>query len=83
VNEVTEPVKSEYGYHIILVTKAGKDITPAERTKFVETYEENQIQGFLQQAVEKEKVDNRLAKLVPQPQGPQGFGGPSPGRRPQ
>lgn len=82
-NVVTDPVKSSFGYHIILVTKTGKDIPPAERAKFIEKYETDQIQVFLQQVVEKDnKVENRLAKLVPPSAGGGPFGGPG-ARRPQ
>jgi hypothetical protein len=83
LNELTDPVKSDAGYHIILVTKLGKDIPAADRTAFIDRYENGQIQTFLQRVVEKDnKVENKLASLVPQqPMGPAGFGGP--GRPPQ
>jgi parvulin-like peptidyl-prolyl isomerase len=73
-NQITDPVKSDAGYHIILVTRAGKDIPAAERAQFLEKYETENIQNFLPTVVDKHnKVENRLQKLVPQNQMPQGL----------
>ena len=84
VDQVTDPVKSDQGYHIILVTKLGKDIPVVERTAFVDKYENGLIQPFLQRVVEKDnKVENRLTKLVPQQMGPGGFAPPGARQRPQ
>ena len=75
-NQITEPVKSEAGYHIILVTRLGKDIPAAERAQFMEKHESEEIQNYLPTVVEKlNKVDNKLQKLVPQNPMPQGFSG--------
>jgi hypothetical protein len=82
VNQVTDPVKSDQGYHLILVTKIGKDIPPAERTTFIDGYESQQISTYLQHLVEQDKVDNKLAHLVPPPVGGGPFGG-GPGGRPR
>jgi parvulin-like peptidyl-prolyl isomerase len=76
---ITEPIKSDAGYHIILVTRAGKDIPAPERAQFFDKYETELIQNFLPTVVQKNnKVENRLQKLVPQQQVPQGFGGQRP-----
>jgi hypothetical protein len=84
VDQVTDPVKSQQGYHIILVTKLGKEIPAAERTAFIDKYENGLIQSFLQRVVEKDnKVENKLAGLVPQAMGPGSFGGPQGRPRPQ
>ncbi len=84
VDQVTDPVKSDQGYHIILVTKLGKDIPAVERTAFVDKYENSLIQPFLQRVVEKDnKVENKLTALVPQQMAPGGFAPPGGRQRPQ
>lgn len=81
---VTDPVKSTAGYHIILVTKTGKQITMPEAKVFIDKYEQEKIQETLQRVVEKDnKVENRLKKLVPAPPPQQGFPGGARPPRPQ
>jgi len=80
--QVTEPVKTSAGYHIIMVTKPSQQISPVEAKQFIEKYEQEQIQNFLSKVVEKDNhVENRLQKLLPPAQQQPGFPqGARPGR---
>lgn len=72
--QVTEPVKTSAGYHIILVTKSSKQITAAEAKAFIAKNEQDQIQSYLSRLMGTSNVENRLQKLLPPSQGQPGFG---------
>ncbi|HLK57675.1 MAG TPA: peptidylprolyl isomerase [Chthonomonadaceae bacterium] len=67
---MTAPVRSQYGYHLILVTKHGSEMTADDRQKTLDDYEAKQIQPYLIKLTgQLNKVENRLAGLVSQQQG--------------
>jgi len=90
--EVSEPVKTFYGYHVIRVDKLGKDATPTEKVELNKMILERKIPmemgKWFQELQAKSKVDNKLmlppAKEptpVMRPQ-PMPRPGPSPAPRP-
>ena len=67
---LTGPVRSQFGYHLILVTKQGGDMPAEDRQKFLDDYETKQLQPYLFKLTgEMNKVVNRLAALMPQQPG--------------
>jgi len=66
--EISEPVKTLYGFHIIKVEKLGKDATPAEKADLNKQIMERKVPGALGQwfseLQNKSKIDN---KLMPPP----------------
>jgi len=68
VGEVSEPVKTFYGYHIIKVDKIGKDATAAEKVELNKMILERKIPmqmgKWFQDLQSKSKIDN---KLMPPP----------------
>lgn len=83
---VSDPVRTQFGYHLILVTKKGNDIPPADRETFIENYTAGQVRNYVETLMKKDSVVNKLTALLPAPSsmGPLGGGGVRPrGASPQ
>jgi parvulin-like peptidyl-prolyl isomerase len=79
--EVSAPVKTQFGYHLIRVDKLGKDIPADQRQQIQTAFEQRQFQAYMQELMEKRvKKTNALAALLP-PQFPMGPGGMRPNGR--
>lgn len=68
---VSDPIKTQFGYHLIRVDKLGKDLTPTEREEALEQLRNQKLQEYLLKLRQRTKLTNTLRALVPQ-QGPQG-----------
>src|SRR5579884_677978 len=77
--EISQPVKTQYGYHIIEVEKLGKDIPAADRQEALERYEQQQAAQVLGPFMNSQKIVNNLRPAVPQMPGMMGM---RPGMRP-
>lgn len=77
--EISEPIKTFYGFHIIKVDKLGKDATPAEKAELSKMILERKVPmemgKWFSELQSKTKIDNKLALPVPKE--------PSPAMRPQ
>lgn len=70
--EVSPPVRSQFGYHLIRVDKTGKDLTEEERKSTLERYSAGRYQQYISELMnQRAKVVN---KLRPQPRA-QSLGG--------
>lgn len=59
--EVSKPVRSQFGYHLIKVEKLGKDLTPEERNTTLERLSASRYQQFVQELMnQRAKVVNNL-----------------------
>lgn len=61
--EISKPVKTTFGYHIIQAVKLGKDLTSAERDRALEGFEGNRAGGFAKDLLAKTK--NNLTPPMP------------------
>lgn len=77
--EISQPVKTQYGYHIIEVEKLGKDIPAADRQEALERYEQQQAPQVLGPFMNSQKIVNNLRPAMP---GMPGMMGMRPGMRP-
>lgn len=73
--DVSAPVKSPFGYHLIRVDKVGKDIPADQRQTVMDQYLQNELQNYVNVLMkQKSKVVNKLPQPAPQgmmlPQGP-------------
>jgi len=86
--EISQPVKTQYGYHIIQVEKLGKDIPATERQDAMERYEQQQAPQIMAAMMNSWKIVNNLQPSMPQMPGMMGMrpgmrpGAPPPGVRP-
>lgn len=85
--EVSAPVKSEFGYHIIQVTKLGKDIPATERAAVLERVDRGNYNKFIQDLMtSRNKIVNNIRPAFPMqgmmPPGARRPGMPPPGMRP-
>ena len=65
--EMSEPVKSQFGYHIIQVVKLGKDLTADERQKVTDGFLQGRIQPFVGELMaQRSKIINKLPAPSPQ-----------------
>jgi foldase protein PrsA len=82
--EISEPVKTFYGFHIIKVEKLGKDATPAEKVELNKQILERKIPGemgrWFQDQQAKAKIDNKL--MPPPPKEPTPTVRPQPAPKP-
>ena len=78
--ELSEPVRSQFGYHIIEVTKAGKDVPADARTRAMEDVRGPRSQEYLAGLMARYKVENKLQQAQPMGgmQMPGGGGRPMP-----
>ncbi len=64
---VSEPVRSHYGYHLILVTKLGDELTHDQRTTALRQRENLIIGQFNEELQKQAKLVNTLQKNMPAP----------------
>lgn len=78
--ELSEPVRSQFGYHIIEVTKSGKDIPADAKTRATEEVRGPKSQEYLTGLMARYKVVNKLQQAQPMGgmQMPGGGGRPMP-----
>lgn len=75
--KISEPVKTQFGYHLIKVNRRGKDTTPAERKLALESHVRTRMQQAVMQLMQTAKVSNTVA------QAPMPMMTPRPGAPPQ
>jgi len=64
--EVSAPVKSQFGYHLIQLEQKGVEVPEPERQQYLDTFESGQMQIFLHDLLTtKYKVVNKLARESP------------------
>lgn len=68
--DVTEPFRTQFGYHILQVTKTGKDMTAAERKGFLYERAQRQVAVVIRELTTRAKIVN---KLQPKASGLQGM----------
>ncbi len=77
--KVSDPVKTQYGYHLIKIDRLGKDTTAPERKVALDNRLRQMMQPHLVHLMQRAQVDNKLAPqaaALPMP----GPGGAAPGR---
>ncbi len=62
---VSEPVKTQFGYHLIRVDKLGKELTPAQRDEALEQLKNRGVQAYIPKLRLKAKIQNLLRSAVP------------------
>lgn len=84
--EVSPPVRTQFGYHLIKVEKLGKDIPEEERQRVLDQQAQNRVQSFLSELLQQRvKVVNNLPTPPPMAMPPgmgMAPGGPRPAVRP-
>ena len=69
--EVSEPVKTFLGYHIVKVDKLGRDATPAEKTELRQRILKQKLNLRMRELFEElkknTKTENRLSPALPEP----------------
>jgi parvulin-like peptidyl-prolyl isomerase len=80
--EVSPPVRTQFGYHLIKLEKLGKDIPEEERQRVLDQQAQNRLQSFLSELLQQRvKVVNNLPAPPPMMM-PPGMGGEPGGPRP-
>ncbi len=64
---VSEPVKTQFGYHLLRVDKLGKDLTPTERDEALEQLKNRGIQDYLLKLRQRTKLSSTLRAPAPAP----------------
>jgi parvulin-like peptidyl-prolyl isomerase len=64
---ISAPVRTHYGYHLILVTKMGSELSHDQRTQALRQRENLIIGEFNQELQTKAKLVNTLQKNMPAP----------------
>lgn len=75
--ETSAPVRSQFGYHLIQVTKSGKELTQDERQTYLLNAENKQVGLLVATITRSAKIVNKLAPETPQMPFP---GGQNPGQ---
>ncbi|HZO90278.1 MAG TPA: peptidylprolyl isomerase [Chthonomonadaceae bacterium] len=84
--EVSEPVRTQFGYHLIKVEKLGQDIPAEEREAALEQYDQKRLQSFIGLVMtQRVKVVNNMPQPPASATGPMMPGRPvgAAGRSPQ
>lgn len=76
--DISPPVRTEYGYHIIQVIKPGTDIAQADRDATLERYEQQHFAPYMNTMFQNAKIVNNLAPAMGVGEGLR----PGPGVRP-
>ncbi len=63
--EVSAPIKSQFGYHLIQLELRGADIPEADRQAYLDNFESGQMQIFLRDLLARYKAVNKLARETP------------------
>ena len=79
--ELSEPVRSQFGYHVIRVDKAGKDISQEDRGKALDAIKQRSFQEYTSRLMSEYKVVNSFQSAPPISMGPGVRPGPN-GMRP-
>jgi len=67
MGEVSKPIRSKFGYHLIQLEQSGAAIPELERQQYLDNFESGQMQIFLRDLLTtKYKVTNKLARAQPQ-----------------
>jgi foldase protein PrsA len=78
--EMSEPVKSDFGYHIILLEKSGSLATAAEKNQIKEMLVKSTLNAKMQQMYKdieaKTKIDNKISPKIEMPKPDVTSGGP-------
>lgn len=62
---VSEPIKTQFGYHLIRVDKTGKELTPAQRDEALEMLKNRGVSGYIPKLRKNAKVQNLLRSANP------------------
>ena len=75
--ELTKPFRSQFGYHILEVTKTGKELKPDDRQNYLMEQERRQSNLTFQTIASSAKIVNKLQAepVIPIPGGQGGPGG--------
>jgi foldase protein PrsA len=65
--EMSEPVRTPFGWHLIRLDRPGSEISVGDREQTLQNYIRSRTQSYVMELVQKAKVTNRLA---PEPAGP-------------
>lgn len=67
MGEVSKPIRSKFGYHLIQLEQSGAAIPELERQQYLDNFESGQMRIFLRDLLTtKYKVTNKLARAQPQ-----------------
>ena len=80
--EVSAPIRTSFGYHLIRVEKAGKDTPEADREKLMDTMKQRRFNDYVSLLMSKYTVVNNLQPARPVGMNMGGGPGPSPTRVP-
>lgn len=61
------PIRSQFGWHIIIVDRAGKDIAAGERDQAFRAFVTQRMQSFIAQLVKSAKITNTVPPPPPAP----------------
>ena len=64
-NEISKPIRSQFGYHLIQLQQRGAEIPEDTRQQYLDNFESGQVQIYLRQLMTTHKVDNKLAVPTP------------------
>jgi parvulin-like peptidyl-prolyl isomerase len=71
VGVVSQPVRSQFGWHLIRIDRVGKDIGPADRDQAWQNYVRGKAQSLISEIMAKAKVVNKVG--APEPMGMPGM----------
>ncbi len=63
--EISKPVKSQFGYHLIQLEQRGSGIPEDERQQYLDNFESGQMQVYLRDLMKKYAVVNKLERPAP------------------
>jgi parvulin-like peptidyl-prolyl isomerase len=80
--KISEPVRSQFGWHIIRVDKTGSELTGPERAEVLKNLVSGKAGAKVQEIMAKAKIENNVkADMAPGMPMMGGGGAPMPGRR--
>ncbi len=63
--EVSKPIRSQFGYHIIQLEQRGTGIPEEDRQAYLDNFESGQMQVYLRELMTRYKAVNKLARPAP------------------
>jgi foldase protein PrsA len=69
--KVSEPIRTQFGWHLIRVDRKGSELTGPEREQALQGLLRQRLRSYVEELVAKAKVTNNVGR--PQPQAPQGM----------